>query len=77
MTIQLTRSAKKTPMPTPRIVINEDELGHIEALAEGARHRNPALGERLMEEIGRVQIFKPNKMPRAVASIGSSVTYSG
>ncbi len=75
MTIQLTRPAKKTRMPTPRIVINEDELGHIEALAEGAMLRNPALGERLMEEIGRAQIVKPNKMPRDVVSIGSSVTY--
>lgn len=75
MTIQLTRPAKKTPMPTPRIVINEDELGHIESLAEGAMLRNPALGERLMEEIGRAQIVKPEKMPRDVVSIRSSVTY--
>ena len=75
MKIQMTEVAKKSQMRAPKIVISEDQLGHIEALAEGAMLRNPALAERLLEEIGRARIAKPNKMPRDVVFIGSSVTY--
>lgn len=75
MTTQLTDVAKKAQMRGPKIVINEEELAHIEALAEGAMQRNPALADRLLEEIGRARIVKPNKMPKDVVSIGSSVTY--
>lgn len=75
MTIQLTRSTRKPQARAPKIVINEQELTHIEALAEGAMLRNPALADRLLEEIGRARIVKPSQMPRDVVSIGSSVTY--
>ena len=37
--------------------------------------RNPALADRLLEELGRARIVKPNKMPGDVVSIGSTVTY--
>jgi regulator of nucleoside diphosphate kinase len=64
-----------TPKRAPKIVINEDNLAHIEALAEGAMLRNPALADRLLEEIGCARIVKSNKMPADVVSIGSTVTY--
>ncbi|WP_139194083.1 nucleoside diphosphate kinase regulator [Pseudorhodobacter antarcticus] len=68
-------NAKKPQTRAPKIVINEEELAHIEALAEGAMLRNPALADRLLEELGRARIVKPNKMPGDVVSIGSTVTY--
>ncbi|SEN99596.1 regulator of nucleoside diphosphate kinase [Pseudorhodobacter antarcticus] len=74
MTLQMT-NAKKPQTRAPKIVINEEELAHIEALAEGAMLRNPALADRLLEELGRARIVKPNKMPGDVVSIGSTVTY--
>lgn len=75
MNIQSTETKKKTQSRAPKIVINEDELSHIEALAEGAIQRNPALADRLLEEIGRARIVKSHKMPNDVVSIGSIVTY--
>ena len=74
MTLQMTKT-RKPQTRAPKIVINEDELAHIEALAEGAMLRNPALADRLLEELGRARIVKPNKMPGNVVSIGSTVTY--
>ena len=75
MTIQMTKTTKNPQIRAPKIVINEDELAHIEALAEGAMMRNPALADRLLEELGRARIVKRNKMPGDVVSIGSTVTY--
>mgnify|MGYP003382683138 FL=1 len=74
MTLQMTKT-RKPQTRAPKIVINEDELAHIEALVEGAMLRNPALADRLLEELGRARIVKPNKMPGNVVSIGSTVTY--
>lgn len=59
----------------PRIVINADELEHLEALAEGALKRNAPLAERLLEEIGRARIVSARKMPPNVVGIGSTVRY--
>jgi regulator of nucleoside diphosphate kinase len=72
---ELTQTAKPRRARSPRIVINADDLAHIEALAEGAFQRNPALADRLLEEIGRARIVAPEKMPANVVSIGSTVTY--
>ncbi|WP_417598564.1 nucleoside diphosphate kinase regulator [Pararhodobacter oceanensis] len=59
----------------PQIVINTEDLAHIEGLAEGAFGRNPALADRLLEELGRARIVEPADMPRDVIGIGSRVTY--
>ncbi len=75
MTQQMTPVAKKRSSRAPKIVISEDEITHIEALADGAMQRNPALADRLLEEIGRARIVKPAKMPKDVVTIGSTVTY--
>ena len=75
MNIRMTETKKKSLKRAPQIVINEDDLIHIEALAEGALLRNPALADRLLEEIGRAKIVKATKMPKTVVSIGSTVTY--
>lgn len=74
MALQMTKT-RKPQIRAPKIVINEGELAHIEALAEGAMLRNPALADRLLEELGRARIVKSNKMPGDVVSIGSTVTY--
>ena len=72
---EITQTAKPRRARSPRIVINADDLAHIEALAEGAMQRNPALADRLLDELGRARIVAPAKMPANVVSIGSTVTY--
>jgi regulator of nucleoside diphosphate kinase len=59
----------------PKIVINADDLAHLESLGDGMTRRNPALADRFFEEIARARIVPPSKMPTDVISMGSSVTY--
>lgn len=75
MTQQIIHATNTRRARAPKIVISEDELAHIEALAAGAMQRNPALADRLLEEIGRARIVKFKKMPTNVVTIGSAVTY--
>ena len=75
MTTEITASPRKSRMRHPKIVINADDLAHIEALAEGAMQRNPALADRLLDELGRARIVPSEKMPKTVVGIGSTVTY--
>lgn len=60
---------------TPKIVVNQDDLAHLEGLAEGAMQRNPALADRLLDELGRARVVAATKMPANVVAIGSTVTY--
>ena len=46
----------------PRIVINADDLDHLEALAEGAMARNADLADRLLDELGRAKVVPAAKM---------------
>ncbi|MFD2738701.1 nucleoside diphosphate kinase regulator [Sulfitobacter aestuarii] len=71
----MSTTQKKPRGRAPKIVIDADHLAHIESLAEGAMKRNPALADRLLEEIGRARVVASAKMPDNVVSIGSSVTY--
>lgn len=71
----INKSAPRRRPRAPKVVINADDLAHIEALAEGAMGRNPDLANRLLDEIGRARIVKPAKMPANVVAIGSTVTY--
>ena len=57
------------------IIIDATHLRRIEGLAEGALHRNPALADRLLEELSRARIVESEHMPVDVVSIGSVVTY--
>lgn len=75
MTQQISHIAKTRRPRAPKIVISANELAHIEALAAGAMQRNPALADRLLDEIGRARIVKSEKMPANVVTIGSAVTY--
>lgn len=76
MLTAMTHAAKpKDRARHPKIVISADDLAHIEALAEGAMQRNPALADRLLDEIGRARIAPSGKMPKSVVAIGSRVTY--
>lgn len=59
----------------PRIVINADDLDHLEALAEGAMARNADLADRLLDELGRAKVVPAAKMPANVVAIGNTVTY--
>lgn len=75
MEIHMTQPVKPRRTRAPKIVINADDLGHIEALAEGAMQRNPAMADRLLDEISRARVVARDKMPKDVVSIGSTVTY--
>ncbi len=75
MMTEMTTTPRKRGTRIPKIVISADDLAHIEALAEGAMQRNPALADRLFDEIGRARIVDPAKMPPDVVAIGSTVTY--
>ncbi len=75
MTIHMSDPTRKRRMRHPKIVINADDLTHIEALAEGAMQRNPALADRLLSELGRARIVKAQKMPKTAIGIGSTVSY--
>lgn len=70
-----TETVKRRRTRAPSIVINADNLAHIEALAEGAARRNPDLADRLQNEIERARVVAAAKMPSNVVSIGSTVTY--
>ncbi|MCA2009728.1 nucleoside diphosphate kinase regulator [Tritonibacter mobilis] len=59
----------------PRVVIGDDSLARLEALAEGAIQRNPDLADRLLGEIGRARIVAEAKVPQNVVAIGRAVTY--
>ncbi len=59
----------------PAVIISDATLAHLEALVDGTMHRNPALAERLLEEIGRARIVPAHKLPANVVSIGSRVRY--
>ena len=72
---QPTKPAAQRATRHPKIVINADDLEHIEALAEGAMQRNPALADRLLDELGYARIVAAEKMPATVVAIGSLVTY--
>jgi regulator of nucleoside diphosphate kinase len=69
------QAARKRRARAPRIVISSADLDRIEALADGAMKRYPALADRLLDEIGRARVVAPAKMPETVVSIGSTVTY--
>ncbi|WP_415183270.1 nucleoside diphosphate kinase regulator [Phaeovulum sp.] len=69
-----TKPASKTSR-RPKIVLCQDTLDRLESMAEGAFQRNPAMADRLLEELGRAQIVAPGKMPANVVAIGNDVTY--
>jgi regulator of nucleoside diphosphate kinase len=69
------QTAKKPTKRNPKIVINADDLAHLEGLADGMMKRQPALADRLFDEISRARIVASSKMPRNVVSMGSTVTY--
>lgn len=75
MSAPMTRTTRNRRTRRPRIVISADDLAHFEALVDGAMRRNPALADRLLDEIGRARIVAPAKMPANVIAIGSTATY--
>lgn len=69
------QATKKQTKRSPKIVINADDLEHLEGLADGMMRRQPALADRLFDEIARARIVASSKMPKNVVSMGSRVTY--
>lgn len=75
MLVPQANTTSKRRLRQPRIVLNADDLSHIEALADGAMERNPMLADRLFDEINRARIVPASKMPNNVIGIGSTATY--
>ena len=74
----MTTAAKTASKPAgrrPKIVINADDLVHLEGLADGMAKRQPELAERLLGEIARARVVPAAKMPGNVVGMGSTVTY--
>ena len=70
--------APKTPRAStrrPRIVIADTTLARVEAMVDGAMRNNPALAERLLDELSRAKVVPAKKLPANVVSIGNTVTY--
>lgn len=59
----------------PRITIAAELFDHLEALAEGALHRQPDLADRLLTELSRARVVPEAKLPADVVSLGNRVTY--
>ncbi|WP_417270632.1 nucleoside diphosphate kinase regulator [Celeribacter sp.] len=70
-----TNSTKKPFKRNPKVVISADDLAHLEELADNMMRRQPALADRLLEEIGRARIVAPAKVRDNVVTMGSTVTY--
>lgn len=70
----LTRT-RRTATRHPRVMVSQAALDRLEGLAEGAMQRNPALADRLLDELGRARVVAPSKMPANVVAIGNAVTY--
>lgn len=75
MTPEPQATPRKRRVRDPKIIIDAEHLERIESLAEGAMQRNPALTDRLLDEISRARVVTSKKMPSTVVSIGSTVTY--
>lgn len=75
MDVELTSGTGTHGGEHPTIFINADHQARIEALAERAMERNPALANRLLDEIARARIVAPADFPRTAADVGSRVTY--
>lgn len=73
----MTRPQGKTKAPRrrPKVVIGEECLKHLEALAEGAYQRTPELADFLLDELARARIVPDKKLPKNVVTIGRQVTY--
>lgn len=70
-TTRTTRASSRRP----KVVIGDDDFSRLEALAEGALQRNPALADRLLGELGRARVVPAAKLPPNVVAIGRPVTY--
>ncbi|AML52007.1 nucleoside diphosphate kinase regulator [Falsihalocynthiibacter arcticus] len=72
LTVQPLKRATKA---NPRVIINAEDLAHLEGLADGIMKRNPALADRMLEELSRARIVAPAKVPKNVVTMGSTVRY--
>jgi len=71
----LTETIKKPSKRSPKIVISADDLPRLEGLADSMMRRQPALADRLIEEISRARVVAPARLRDNVVTMGSNVTY--
>ena len=67
--------ARTSSARRPKVVIGETSLERLEALAEAAYARTPALADLLLDELGRARIVPDRKLPGTVVTIGRRVSY--
>ncbi len=68
-------TAKTTVFIEPPVIVDQTQHNRLVSIAEAYADREPNVGNRLLEELGRAEICDHNKMPHNVIRIGSIVTY--
>lgn len=59
----------------PKIHLDANLVGRLEALAAATMRRSPEVGERLLDEIARAKLVNPEQLRDDTITIGSEVTY--
>ena len=59
----------------PPVMIDQHQHDRLISVAEAHVERDPDVADRLLEELGRADIYHSNDMPDGVIRIGSMVTY--
>ena len=70
-----TRPNSRASKRRPKVVIDTESMNRLEALADGAFRRNPALADRLLDELGRARTVPLSKLPPNVVAIGRALIY--
>ncbi|MEQ8346136.1 MAG: nucleoside diphosphate kinase regulator [Sneathiellaceae bacterium] len=63
------------PGGEPPVVLDALHVDRLEALADGARRRQPVVAQRLMHEIMRATVLPSGEMPADVVNLGSEVAF--
>jgi len=74
-TVMTARTEAQPTTRRPELVLSAATVNRIESLAESAMQRNPAMADRLLDEIARARIVPPDDLPGNVVAIGNAVTY--
>lgn len=59
----------------PPLVIGHDQMARLENMASAQMARNPALADRLLQELGRASTIADSELPADVVRLGSRIIY--
>lgn len=64
-----------TPEIRPLLIIGQTQMARLENMASAQLSRNPALADRLLEELGRASVVADSALPADVVRVGSRILY--